>query len=740
MKKTIVSVVSLLAISLIALASCSEPHQNIPGTASISVRVSDNTYAKTITPEDNVNISHYIITVVNEIEGIEQSSGYLTKGSMFTVSNVPAGIWYAKVDAYIDRGNDTYVKVASAQSEAKTVVAEENITFELILDTLDEVVSGDVTITMKMPVELSSQGKVFWYQYTITGVTNEEFTYTSKLLSGKTGTDAQATIKLDANTLGLMQGAYRFEITIQDKEVSPTLIKKGVDVMRLVNGLEATGTIDLSSYEPDQSFDVTITDKVGDIIIPTLKEDKMLYSIAMHNGSASLTVTLAEPLKSNEVIEWYIDGELDETVNTDEVSSGKYTFLFNTPGNHSVVAIVRDLDALMSVGSIGFNVVLIEFSEQLFSFSLNRDKESYTVEGLVKDVGEFKMPESGILEIPASYQGKPVTGIGYEAFEDRTDIIGSVVIPDGVTSIEESAFIRCTGLTSISIPEGVSRIGNYAFAGCSSLISINIPSSVVSIGSGVFKNCSALTGANIPYDVKSIKAQTFYGCSSLESINIPDNVTTIEERAFYGCTSLETVNIPDAVTSIEECAFYGCSSLKSIVIPENITILKRGTFSKCTSLSEVTLPSTLKSFEWISGNSEDYGVFHGCSSIESITIPYDVTSIDSYVFSDCSSLISVNIPNSVTSIGSGAFKNCSSLANIIIPDGVTCIDSYAFSGCSLLQSIIIPESVASIGMFVFEYCSVLTDVYCEATQKPKEWDTLWDWRCDFEIHWGYTGE
>lgn len=612
MRKTIVSVVSLLAISLIALASCSEPQQNIPGTASISVRVSDNTYAKTITPEDNVNISHYVITVVNEIEGIEQSSGYLTKGSMFTVSNVPAGIWYAKVDAYIDRGNDTYVKVASDQSEPQNVAAGVSTTFTLVLDTLDEVASGDVTVTLKMPVELSSQGKVFWYQYTITGVTNEEFTHTSKLLSGKTGTDAQATIKLDADTLGLMQGAYRFEITIQDKETSPILIKKGVDVMRLVNGLEATGTIDLSSYEPDQSFDVTITDKVGDIIIPTLKEDKMLYSLAMHNGSASLTVTLAEPLKSNEVIEWYIDGELDETVNTDEVSSGKYTFLFNAPGNHSVVAIVRDLDTLMSVGSIGFNVVLIEFSEQLFSFSLNSDKESYTVEGLVKAVGEFKMPESGVLEIPATYKGKPVTKIEYEAFSGRKDIVGSVVIPDSVISIGTSAFAVCSALTSINIPDSVTSIGNYAFQHCSSLVTVEISetSQLESIGERAFQNCYSLTSIDIPDSVTFIEKQVFAGCSALTRINIPDSVTFIGDYAFYDCSVLTSINIPDSVTSIGEYAFNGCSALESINIPDGVTEIGERAFEDCSALTEITIPEGVTSIGlW---------TFRSCSALTDI--------------------------------------------------------------------------------------------------------------------------
>ena len=360
MRRSIVSLFSFLAIALITLTGCQEPQNSIPGSVdSISVRVMDSTDAKTITPEGNVNISHYVITVVNEAEGISQSSGYLTKGSMFTVSNVPAGTWYAKVDAYIDRGEDTYVKVASDQSEPKTVQAGTSTTFELVLDTLDAVASGDVTVTLKMPAALSAESTAFWYQYTITGLTDEEFTHTSEMLSGTTGADGLATITLDADAIGLMQGAYRFAITVQDAETSPTLTRKGMDVMRLVNRLEAKGTIDLSGYEADQSFEITVTDKIGDILTPSIKDGKEVYNLDGQDGSASLTVTLDEPLSDTETIEWYVDGELDEAVNADLAIEGKYTLTF-TAGKHIITAIVKDTESLMAVGSVNLFMVDIQ--------------------------------------------------------------------------------------------------------------------------------------------------------------------------------------------------------------------------------------------------------------------------------------------------------------------------------------------------------------------------------------------
>ena len=55
-----------------------------------------------------------------------------------------------------------------------------------------------------------------------------------------------------------------------------------------------------------------------------------------------------------------------------------------------------------------------------------------------------------------------------------------------VTSIGESAFYGCSGLTMVTIPESVTSIGGAAFRDCSSLTSVTIPNSVTSIGSYAF--------------------------------------------------------------------------------------------------------------------------------------------------------------------------------------------------------------------------------------------------------------
>ena len=69
----------------------------------------------------------------------------------------------------------------------------------------------------------------------------------------------------------------------------------------------------------------------------------------------------------------------------------------------------------------------------------------------------------------------------------------AVTIPASVTSIGESAFRDCSGLTSVTIPASVTSIGGGAFRGCSGLTSVTIPDSVTSIGIDAFRGCTGLT-------------------------------------------------------------------------------------------------------------------------------------------------------------------------------------------------------------------------------------------------------
>jgi hypothetical protein len=131
---------------------------------------------------------------------------------------------------------------------------------------------------------------------------------------------------------------------------------------------------------------------------------------------------------------------------------------------------------------------------------------------------------TGAVTIPSSLGGNAVkkVGGGYPPmFGFSNNSVTSVVIPNSVTSIGDSAFYACTALTNITIPFSVTSIGVYTFSGCTSLASIAIPSSVGSIGIWAFDGCTALTSITIPGSVTIVGMQAFRNCTRLATVYLP---------------------------------------------------------------------------------------------------------------------------------------------------------------------------------------------------------------------------
>jgi|GEM_PF-2030721 len=150
------------------------------------------------------------------------------------------------------------------------------------------------------------------------------------------------------------------------------------------------------------------------------------------------------------------------------------------------------------------------------------------------------------------------------AWQLYQDVIRTVVIKEGVTSIGDNAFTGNTTLASVHIFNSVTTIGSRAFSGCISLTSIDIPNSVTSIGWQAFSH-SGLTSINIPDNVTNIEGAAFVGCKSLTSINIGSGLTVIADSLFTHSTNLNSVSIGNNVKSIGFSAFC-TTSLISITI------------------------------------------------------------------------------------------------------------------------------------------------------------------------------
>ena len=100
-----------------------------------------------------------------------------------------------------------------------------------------------------------------------------------------------------------------------------------------------------------------------------------------------------------------------------------------------------------------------------------------------------------------------------------------------MTRIGDSAFYKCTELSSVTIPDGLCVIRERTFKDCTRLGSIDLPASVIQIEGYAFQN-SGLTSLTIPGEAFwGIYDGAFQGCASLGSITLSAREPVFEE--FY---------------------------------------------------------------------------------------------------------------------------------------------------------------------------------------------------------------
>ena len=255
----------------------------------------------------------------------------------------------------------------------------------------------------------------------------------------------------------------------------------------------------------------------------------------------------------------------------------------------------------------------------------------------------------------------------------------------------------------VIIEDGATSIGSYAFYGYNNLSFVGMNDSVTSIGYNAFGETADLKNIALSAGLQTIGYGAFYK-SGIESILIPASVTSIGNYTFE-FSGLKTVTFESGsrLTELNKTLFHGCSQLESVTLPDSLEIIGEEAFRECAALKTITIPGTVSTIK--------KQAFYNCTGLESVIFEDGVGEICEKAFSFCMNIKSLTIPGSVVFKGKEAFSHCLGLESLTICDGITTIPNSTFFNCRHLVSISLADSVTAIGNDAF---SVYYDAYAHS--------------------------
>lgn len=288
----------------------------------------------------------------------------------------------------------------------------------------------------------------------------------------------------------------------------------------------------------------------------------------------------------------------------------------------------------------------------------------------------------------------PADRIPSRAFFEKFSLI-SIVLPDRLRTIGSGAFAHTSITGSLVIPEGVVTLEDGCFSECSSLTGqLSLPSTLKQIGtstertegSGVFLGCNFVCNLNLPDGLETIGSGAFCRCRNIYGeIDIPESVSSINYRSFAFMDDVSgTIRIPQDVGMIPEDCFCGSGFNGSLILHDGIMSIERSAFKETRLKGELHLP---KNLEVVNNDA-----FNSCDFSGSLVLPASLRRIGDRAFQDNTRLIgTLEIPEGVLSIGTKAFYNCMMLEGLVFPESLENIldsEGGAFENCFSIGRIV----------------------------------------------------
>lgn len=686
-----------------------------------------------------------------------RSSGTSSSQSWSADSEIMLSANKAMLNAYYPY-SDNVNDISSIPVESSSEVQTDYMYAEPVTELNNH--NSEAHITMKhalAAIRITLKRGTYTGTGNITGISiSGENMATGGILNGRTGTITSLTGKGEA---------------IAPDISSSTLDKDGrdIDILAIPTGKDSS--IDIEVYIDGERFDVTTSAialaqgmmSVCEISINnssvTIAPLKVKAWTASHKTSASMqknwTVTLdgdAEEINVSGTVDEY--GQViitavpqfpDAEVNPITVS-GTATVSQRLDGGTRIITL-SDISSDISVSfdsySLWITAVYNITTTSAATRLCNAECKRLEVDGLeVAASNEYQFTTAGNHTVRMMLTDKSV--IPSNSFSSTN--LASIIIPEGVRTLEPICMRGCSYLTSVQVPQTVTTIGYNCMASCDKLESFTFPDNITGMGYGIFSKCHNLKEVSLPRNITTLPESTFYWCYALTDIEIPESVTKIGDSAFASA-GLVSVTLPAGLKSIEDNAFDICSDLcdirytdgtecsSQLILKEGLESVGKNAFTRCMQLTAVHIPASvtkigaaaftaegIQSMTIADGN-KNYKTVDGFTGIietssgtlvsgacNSTVVPPEVLRIGDGAYSYLP-ITSIDLHENIKYVGNNAFYSMTNkklktiISRSVVPP--TTGTSSVFYGCLTYGTLKVPESAVD----AYKASSWMSDSY-----------------------------
>ncbi|MBP5307556.1 MAG: leucine-rich repeat protein, partial [Clostridia bacterium] len=341
---------------------------------------------------------------------------------------------------------------------------------------------------------------------------------------------------------------------------------------------------------------------------------------------------------------------------------------------------------------------LVAYWVNMFTYKKINNNTAYSVKGVAAG-----LENATKLRILPVHDGLPVTTVEAAAFNNAGKLV-TVEIPDTVINIESSAFTGCNKLYNIELYDAKAAFPDDEI--------------VKDLEKGKYKSIDGVLFFENEFNGYELKQ---FPAARRGEYRIPEGTETLPTKVFYGA-NLDIVYIPGTVKNIDTRAFY-YSTVRKVIFEnsDKELVIMSEAFGSCNSLESITLPSRLKSVEGsVFGNSKNLTEIRMAEDGEYYSVKdgllcnADGTEIvyapEGFVGENGVYTVAAG----VSKIGDSAFKNCKNITKLVVPGYVEYIGKNAFNGASNLSEIefMFAENKASLTIDenAFYGCSKISEI------------------------------